>query len=60
MTENMMPTNIGPQIEPTNADQADRQAQQIYAGPMDSRLELSQRGPLTKPPAPGRMPLFRR
>ena len=60
MIESRMPTNMAPQIEPTDPDQAARQARQDPAGLSDSQMQVSQPGPWAKPAAPGRMPLFRR
>lgn len=60
MTENTMPANLVPRIEPTDPDQATQQTQQGHADLSDSQMQLGQPESLTKPAAPGRMPLFRR
>ncbi len=59
MTENTSPTNMAPQTEPTDPERAAQQAPQDQAALLNSQMQASQRGPLTKPAAPGRMPLFR-
>jgi hypothetical protein len=60
MAEYTLPANMIPQTEPTDSEQAAQQAPLDQVGLSDSQMQPSQRGPLTKPAAPGRMPLFRR
>jgi hypothetical protein len=60
MTENAMTTNMAAKVELADPDQAAEQARPDHAGLSDPQRPLSQRKPLPKAAAQGRMPLFRR